>query len=86
MKTATEIINSETKEQQYNRYNNDPVIKDFNNKIAEMHALQPKRIIAYEDGAVVEQGTDEAFFVAIESLKERRDDYIRKEYPALVPE
>lgn len=84
MQTATEILgNRETKEQQHNRYKADPVIKEFNLKIAEMKELQPKRIIAFENGPVIEEGIDEAFVKQIDHLAQIRNDYISKEYPLL---
>lgn len=84
MPTATEILNpGESKEQQYNRYKADPVIRDLNRKIAEMKELQPKRIIAYENGPMIEEGTDESFIKAIDHLAQLRNDYISAKYPLL---
>jgi hypothetical protein len=84
MQTATEILNSaETKEQQHARFKTDPVIQDLNRKIAEMKAPQPKRIIAYENGPVVEEGTDESFLKAIDHLAQLRNEYISAKYPLL---
>lgn len=84
MQTATEILNPvETKEQQHDRFKADPVIRDLNRKIAEMKALQPKRIIAYENGPVVEKGTDESFIKSIDHLAQLRNEYISAKYPLL---
>lgn len=84
MQTATEILNpGESKEQQHVRYKADPIILGFNRKIAEMKELQPKRIITFENGSLIEEGTDESFIKAIDHLAQLRNEYISKEYPLL---
>lgn len=83
MQTATEIINAETREQEHIRYKSDPVIRDLNRKIEEMKALQPKRIVAFENGPMAEEGTDKSFIKAIDHLAQLRNNYISAKYPLL---
>lgn len=83
MQTATEILNAESKEQQHKRFKADSIIRDLNRKIDEMKALQPKRIIAFENGPMIEEGTDESFIKAIDHLAHLRADYISAKYPLL---
>lgn len=82
MQTATEIINSSEELQKINRrFNADPVIQSFNSKISEMKMLAPRRIIAYENGPIIEDIIDESFVKAIKQLEEIRSNYILREYP-----
>lgn len=83
MQTATELINGETREQQRRLYAIDPIIHGFNKKIAGMKELQPKRIIAFENGPIIEEGADESFIKAIDHLAQLRNDYISANYPLL---